>query len=47
MMTYGDGVGDVNLDKLLEFIPTYNKDDRYFNEWVDQAEKKFIELLTK
>ena len=35
------------LDKLLEFIPTYNKDDRRFIEWVNQAEAKFIEFLTK
>lgn len=36
-----------DLDKLLEFIPTFNKDEDQFIQWVKQAEQKFIALLTK
>jgi uncharacterized protein (TIGR00661 family) len=45
----GAGITSDNfdLDKLLEFIPTFNKDDGQFIQWVKQAEQKFIELLTK
>jgi hypothetical protein len=35
------------LDKLLEYIPKYNKDDQSFVKWVQQGEAKFIEHLTK
>ena len=43
----GIALESFDMDKLLAYIPTYNKEDRQFNQWVDQAEKKFIELLTK
>jgi len=35
-----------DLDKLLEFIPSYGKDDEKFVQWVKQAEQKFLALLT-
>ncbi|HEY4785764.1 MAG TPA: glycosyltransferase family protein [Bacteroidales bacterium] len=35
------------LDKLLDFIPRYNRDDHRFIEWVNQGETKFLEFLTK
>lgn len=35
------------LDKLLEYIPTYNKNDQSFVNWVKQGEIKFIEHLTR
>jgi uncharacterized protein (TIGR00661 family) len=35
-----------DLDKLIEFIPSYNKGDEFI-QWVKQAEEKFIALLTK
>jgi len=35
------------LDKLLEFIPHYDKNDQSFINWVHQGETKFIEFLTK
>jgi uncharacterized protein (TIGR00661 family) len=36
-----------DMDKLVEFIPSYHKEDVKFVDWVRQAEKKFLELLTK
>jgi uncharacterized protein (TIGR00661 family) len=36
-----------DIDKLIEFIPTYNKDDKQFIQWVKKPEQKFLELLTK
>jgi uncharacterized protein (TIGR00661 family) len=36
-----------DIDKLIEFIPTYNKNDNQFIQWEKQAEQKFLELLTK
>jgi uncharacterized protein (TIGR00661 family) len=35
------------LDKLIAYIPTYNKLDTTFVEWAGVAEQKFIALLTK
>jgi uncharacterized protein (TIGR00661 family) len=35
------------LDKLLEYIPTFNKGEDQFIQWVKQAEQKFTTLLTK
>jgi len=35
------------LDKLIAYIPTYDKNDHRFIEWVNEAETKFLEFLTK
>jgi uncharacterized protein (TIGR00661 family) len=35
------------LDKLVDFIPSYNKDDDSFIRWIRQAEQKFLEHFTK
>jgi uncharacterized protein (TIGR00661 family) len=34
-----------DLDQLLEYVPSYNKKDETFIQWVRQGEKKFLELL--
>jgi uncharacterized protein (TIGR00661 family) len=34
-----------DLDKLLEYIPQYNKNDRSFVDWAQSAEKRFLELI--
>lgn len=34
------------LDELLKFIPSYNKEDKKFINWVNGAEKKFLDILT-
>ena len=36
-----------DLDKLLEFIPSFDKQDNRFVQWVKQGEKRFLDILTK
>lgn len=47
---YRAGAGIVSenfdLDKLLSYIPQYNKNDGNFVEWAKTAERSFLELLT-
>jgi uncharacterized protein (TIGR00661 family) len=43
----GIALESFELDKLLEYIPTYPKNDESFIHWVRQAEVKFLELLIK
>ena len=35
-----------DLGRLLEFIPRYQKEDVKFVQWVQGAEKKFLDILT-
>ena len=43
MFTYGDGVSDINLDKLLDFI----KIQKTFNNYRSSSTSKICEIILK